>query len=527
MKANVTSRAVIRTTVTATIALAGMLVVPQARADVESLKRAPVPLPANLGDFVANRGAAIQLGKAFFWDMQTGGDGVQACASCHYQAGADTRSRNILNPGANGVFDTAVPDAMLTAASFPITTGDVAGSQGVIKRSFLGLLGPGDSCATVPDPVFNFHGVNVRQVTGRNTPSTVNAIFNFRSFWDGRANNVFNGVNPAGPTDPNATVLKVGAGGVPVAVQVRLRNASLASQAVGPPNNGVEMSCSGRRFPELGRKLLNLIPLGEQLVHPSDSVLGGFSRAPNSGLNTTYGALIQAAFKPAWWNSGAVVDGFSVMEDNFSLYWGLSVMLYESTLVSDDTRVDRFLDGNRGALTAEEQLGMNVFTGKGRCDQCHGKAELTAATVSEASGDPLKGFFNTGVRPIADDAGDILQGNGFFKTPGLRNVELNGPYFHNGDKATLRQVVDFYDRGGDFRTRLTNGQVRPLGMTQGEKNALVAFMVALTDDRVRFEKAPFDHPSLDVPNGPNLPAVGAGGRSTPLGTFLGMNPFQP
>ena len=115
MKANVTSRAVIRTTVTATIALAGMLVVPQARADVESLKRAPVPLPANLGDFVANRGAAIQLGKAFFWDMQTGGDGVQACASCHFQAGADTRSRNILNPGANGVFDTAVPDAMLTA----------------------------------------------------------------------------------------------------------------------------------------------------------------------------------------------------------------------------------------------------------------------------------------------------------------------------------------------------------------------------------------------------------------------------
>jgi cytochrome c peroxidase len=527
MKIRFASRTAIRPTITLAIALAGLLVVPQARADLTSLRRAPVPLPANLGDFVANRGAAIQLGKAFFWDMQTGGDGVQACASCHFQAGADTRTRNILNPGANGVFDTAVPDAMLTPANFPIDNGDVAGSQGVIKRSFLALLGPADSCTTVPDPVFNFHGVNVRQVTGRNTPSTVNAIFNFRSFWDGRANNVFNGVNPAGPTDPNAAVLKVGAGGVPVAVKVQLPNASLASQAVGPPNNGVEMSCSGRRFPELGRKLLNLVPLGEQLVHPSDSVLGSLARAPNRGLSTTYGALIQAAFKPAWWNSGAIVDGFSVMENNFSLYWGLSLMLYESTLVSDDTRVDRLLDGNRGALTAEEQLGMNVFTGKGRCDQCHGKAELTMATVSEASGDPLKGFFNTGVRPIADDAGDILQGNGFFKTPGLRNVELNGPYFHNGDKATLRQVVDFYDRGGDFRTRLTNGQVRPLGLSAGEKNALVAFMVALTDDRVRFEKAPFDHPSLDVPNGPNLPAVGAGGRSTPLGTFLGMNPFQP
>src|SRR5262249_39582076 len=160
-------------------------------------------------------------------------------------------------------------------------------------------------------------------------------------------------------------------------------------------------------------------------------------------------------------------------------------------------------------------------------DQCHGQAELTMASVSQASGDPLKGFFNTGVRPIADDAGDILQGNGMFKTPELRNVELNGPYFHNGDKGTLRQVVDFYDRGGDFRTALTNGQIRPLGPGESDKNALVAFMLALTDDRVRFEKAPFDHPSLDVPNDPNLPAVGAGGRPTPLGTFLGMSPFQP
>ena len=521
------SRPAMRPVVGLAIALAGLLVAAPARADLKSLKREPVPLPANLGDFVANRGAAIQLGKALFWDMQTGGDGLQACASCHFQAGGDTRSRNTINPGANGIFDTVVPDAMLSPANFPINNGDVAGSQGVIKRNFLGLFDAGDDCALVPDPVFSFHGMNVRQVTGRNTPAVVNAIFNFRSFWDGRANNVFNGVNPAGPTDPTATVLKVGANGVPVAVTIQVPNASLASQAVGPPNNGVEMSCSGRRFPQLGRKLLNLMPLGQQMVHPSDSVLGSLSRAPNRGLGVSYGALIQAAFKPAWWNSDAIVGGFSVMENNFSLYWGLSVMLYESTLVSDDTRVDRFLDGNRSALTAQEQAGMNVFTGKGRCEQCHGGAELTMASVSQASGDPFKGFFNTGVRPIADDAGDILQRNGFFKTPGLRNLELNGPYFHNGDKGTLRQVVDFYDRGGDFRSRFTNGQVRPLGLSESDKNALVAFLLALTDDRVRFEKAPFDHPSLDVPNGPNLPAVGAGGRPTPLGTFLGMNPFQP
>ena len=102
MKVTFASRAAIRATVTLAIALGGLLVVPQARAELKSLKRAPMPLPANLGDVVANRGAAVQLGKALFWDMQTGGDGVQACASCHFQAGADTRTRNILNPGANG-----------------------------------------------------------------------------------------------------------------------------------------------------------------------------------------------------------------------------------------------------------------------------------------------------------------------------------------------------------------------------------------------------------------------------------------
>src|SRR5439155_24087444 len=102
--------------------------------------------------------------------------------SCHSQAGADNRTRNILNPGANGVFDTAVPDAMLTPTSFPITTGDVAGSQGVIKRSFLGLLGAGDNCATVPAPVFNFHGMNVRQGTGRNTPSAGQSVCKLRGF---------------------------------------------------------------------------------------------------------------------------------------------------------------------------------------------------------------------------------------------------------------------------------------------------------------------------------------------------------
>jgi len=493
--------------------------------DLKPLKSEAIPLPSNLGDFVADQAAAIQLGKALFWDRSAGGDGQQACASCHFQSGSDVRTRNQISPGANGAFDTMGTDKTLTMASFPVTTGDVIGSQGEIKRQFTKLGSTADKCKTLPDAVYNVHGSNVRQVTGRNAPSAVNAIFNFRSFWDGRANNVFNGASPFGPNDPNATVLQVTTSG-PVPVIVRIPNASLASQAVGPPNNKVEMSCDGRTFPLLGRKMLGLKPLAQQLVSPTDSVLGPLADK-KKGLKTTYAAMIQAAFKPEWWNSATKVGGFSVMESNFSLYWGLSIMLYESTLVSDDSRVDRYLAGDRTQLTPVEQLGLDVFTGKGRCDKCHSGAVTTEATVANTlanGGDPETGFINSAVRPASEDAGDIIGGNGFFKTPSVRNTELTGPYFHNGDKATLREVVDFYDRGGDFPSALTDGDVRPLGLTEAEKQALVAFMVAYTDDRVRYERAPFDHPALAVPNGPSVPAVGAAGRSSAVTPFLNASP---
>jgi cytochrome c peroxidase len=95
-----------------------------------SLKTVPVPEPPNLSDFVRDRQLAIALGKALFWDMQVGSDGIVACATCHFHAGADSRSVNQLNPGSNRVTNlTYTPDpdrtinkganAQLTAADFP------------------------------------------------------------------------------------------------------------------------------------------------------------------------------------------------------------------------------------------------------------------------------------------------------------------------------------------------------------------------------------------------------------------------
>jgi hypothetical protein len=191
--------------------------------------------------------------------------------------------------------------------------------------------------------------------------------------------------------------------------------------------------------------------------------------------------------------------------------------MYMSTLVSGDSPFDRFAKGSSSALTSLQKQGLNVFIDDGRCDHCHQRGGVFT-DVAEGVG--RRAFANTGVRPVAQDAGRAGGDPGRFKTSTIRNTELTGPYFHNGDKATLRQVVDFYDRGGDF----PNPELQSLGLSESEKVALVAFMLSTTDDRVRFQRAPFDHPSLSIPNGISIPAVGKNGGAQ-IRTFLNLDPF--
>src|SRR5205814_3151634 len=101
--------------------------------------------------------------------------------------------------------------------------------------------------------------------------------------------------------------------------------------------------------------------------------------------------------------------------------------------------------------------------------------------------------------------GDTLGVDGATKVPSLRNVELTAPYFHNGGQLTLRGVVEFYSRGGDFVpiNAMDGTSISPLAtlnLSENEKDDLVAFLMSLTDERVRYQRAPFDHPSITVPN---------------------------
>jgi cytochrome c peroxidase len=586
-----------------------------------SLKSVKVPEPSKIGEFIQDKVAAIALGKALFWDMQVGSDGVTACATCHFQAGADNRIKNQISPGLLRVnsakegdsdtsFQVGGPNYTLKKEDFPFhklsnindrksnvlsSVNDVASSQGVILEDFGGLTKPGQTeIRTVsPDNIFSIAGVNTRRVEPRNTPTVINAIFNLRNFWDGRAQDSFNGVNPFGRRDLSAYVWKADKPKDLKQVSIDLDMASLASQAVGPPLSNFEMSASGRLFPELGRKLLGRRPLSAQRVHRDDSVLGSMSLDPAKGINVqTYADLIKKAFRPQWWQGEvnlqadtaepvagtadtmglptlskgqkkgkkprAKLTQFTHMEANFSLYFGLAIQLYEATLVSDQTPFDSYAEGKSNSLNAQQKQGLDLFFGKAKCTACHGGAEFTKATVGHIKNERLErmimgdgkeaiydnGFYNIGVRPTLEDLGvggtdpfglplsesrlakekgekvfkeaigvhpnikvnpnERIAADGAFKTPTLRNIELTAPYFHNGGQRTLREVVDFYNRGGDFHEQNIadlDPDITNLNLSDVEKEALVAFMKSLTDERVRYRRAPFDHPQLMVPNG--------------------------
>jgi len=202
-------------------------------------------MPVNEEHFLKNRYMAEVLGKALFWDMQVGSDGVQSCGTCHFHAGADSRTRNQLNPNTLGgdldlevqsVAASPTSNVEVIASDFPFhkrinpdiegdglldpvvlsDANDVMSSMGVSRftefddvivgagafaPAFMGVapLKP-DLGTPATDPVPIMQGV--RRVEPRNTPTFHAAAFNLDNFWDVRARFHFNGGSVFGQTDP-------------------------------------------------------------------------------------------------------------------------------------------------------------------------------------------------------------------------------------------------------------------------------------------------------------------------------------
>ena len=166
---------------------------------------------------------------------------------------------------------------------------------------------------------------------------------------------------------------------------------------------------------------------------------------------------------------------------------------FERTLVIGNSRFDRFaLNKDERALSPLEKYGLEVFTGKGLCANCH---VIFAPKVSALPLFTDFEFRNIGIGFDGDGFHDLGRGAvtlaeqdyGAFRTPSLRNVAITGPYMHDGSLGTLDEVIAFYDAGGRPNPNL-NPFLRPLGLTDQEKDGLVAFLGSLTD--LEFSPAP-------------------------------------
>jgi cytochrome c peroxidase len=152
-----------------------------------------------------------------------------------------------------------------------------------------------------------------------------------------------------------------------------------------------------------------------------------------------------------------------------------AIAAFERTVVTTDSRFDRYARGDHNALTRLEKEGLEIFNGKAHCTSCHWGPYFSDGR-----------FHNLGVPqkdPKNPDLGRYVvtkdpKDKGAFKTPTVRDAAKRAPYLHDGSEKTLESLIDFYDRGGGKDPNLDPLMV-PLRLNKHEKAALVAFIKSL------------------------------------------------
>ncbi|HEV8593081.1 MAG TPA: cytochrome c peroxidase, partial [Pyrinomonadaceae bacterium] len=330
------------------------------------------------------------------------------------------------------------------------TADDAFGSPGVPQNTANGAYSPAP-----------YYGMGI-QVTGRRSPSYLNAAYTTDGlFWDGRASDQFR--------DPISNVILLNS------------FAGLESQSVGPLVSPAEMGHIGRDWTNVAARVAASKPLALASNIPSGLAHWIDGR--------TYPQLFEEAFGTPEVTPARIA---------------MAIATHERTLFSDQAPLDRWASEIE-PLTLQEEAGKDLFL-KEDCTFCHGGSLLSNHT-----------FQNVAVRPPFEDRGrgaitGVPDDDGRFKVPNLRNLELRGPYMHNGRLATVEDVVDFYNRGGDFPAPNVNIRIRPLNLTPDQKAALVAFLKRpLTDPRVANELPPFDRPHLYTESN-HVPTITDSGR---------------
>ncbi len=182
-----------------------------------------------------------------------------------------------------------------------------------------------------------------------------------------------------------------------------------------------------------------------------------------------------------------------------------AISAFERSLVSANSPYDQYLQGQH-RLNEAQRRGMDLFFGeRAECHHCHGSFNFNDQVVHARSRIVDMQFHNTGLYDL-DGHGTYPYPNrglyeltgmakdmGAFRAPGLRNVALTAPYFHDGSAATLREVLQFYSQGGrnlDSGPHKGDGRLNPyksgliarIDLSEQDIDDLIEFLETLTDE---------------------------------------------
>lgn len=213
----------------------------------------------------------------------------------------------------------------------------------------------------------------------------------------------------------------------------------------------------------------------------------------------------------------AFKEVFGVDEKDITIdHFAKAIASFERTIVAGDSPFDRYqFGGDKSAMSEAAVRGLTVFKGQGRCVSCHTIEHDQALFTDNRFHNIGVGFKNIQGRegeiaedflkaknegadvdvtvlsdPDASELGrfavsEDINKIGAFKTSSLRNIELTPPYMHDGSQKTLEDMVNFYNNGGrvnpdDPLTPFLSGGIRPLNLSDQQKQDLVEFLKALT-----------------------------------------------
>ena len=195
-------------------------------------------------------------------------------------------------------------------------------------------------------------------------------------------------------------------------------------------------------------------------------------------MHTDFPSLLKwlqgdSGYRPAF---EAAYPGKGVNRDTLAK----AIASFERTVISNNSPFDRWVKGDKQAMTAQQVRGFKIFVdpGKGNCEVCHSAPNFTD-----------NGFHNIGLASFGVEKPDLGRYHqrklnlmkGAFKTPTLRDITLTAPYFHDGSVSTLSGVIEHYAKGGEVKTNLSPN-LKELMLTQQEKDDLAAFLEALTSE---------------------------------------------